>query len=492
MFEAAELGHRIDDATFKKQVGRLREALLEAQYDLLEKKKTPLIVLVNGVDGAGKGETVNVLNEWMDPRHIRTHALGPPTPEEQTRPRMWRFWTVLPPKGKTAILFGSWYSQPILDRVYGEIGKRVLEERIEEIVRFERMLVAEGALLVKFWFHLSKQAQKERLRTLEADKRTRWRVTPLDWKHFRLYDKFRRVSERVLRETSTGSAPWTIVEGADANYRSLTVGNVLLSAMRDVLADGKPPRPPVRHSPDLPALDDRDLLRSLDMKKRLGKEKFAAKLEKLQRRLNLLSRDKKFRKLGVVIVFEGMDAAGKGGAIRRITPALDARFYRIVPIAAPTDEERAQPYLWRFWRNVPGHGMVTIFDRSWYGRVLVERVEGFASPDAWMRAYNEINDFEAQLVEHGLVVVKLWLQITKDEQLRRFKERESTGFKRFKITAEDWRNRKKWDAYERAACDMVERTSTEIAPWTLVPANDKHVARIMTLETVCDRIEEAM
>jgi polyphosphate:AMP phosphotransferase len=492
MFEAAELGHRIDDASYRKQVGKLREALLKAQYELLEEKRFPLIVLINGVDGAGKGETVNVLNEWMDPRHVRTHAFGRPTPEEQSRPRMWRYWTALPPRGKTAIFFGSWYSPPILDRVYGDIGKARLEERLEEIVRFERMLVAEGAVLVKLWFHLSKATQKKRLRALEKDKRTRWRVTPDDWAHFELYDKFRKVSERVLRETSTGNAPWTIIEGADANYRSLTVGNVLLRALAEELADGKHARAPTRRPPDLPALDKRDLLHALDMGRRLGKDKYALRLERLQRRLNLLSREPKFRKLGVVVVFEGMDAAGKGGAIRRITPALDARAYRIVPIAAPTDEERAQPYLWRFWRNVPAHGMVTIFDRSWYGRVLVERVEGFAKTEAWMRAYNEVNDFETQLAEHGLVVAKFWLQISKEEQLRRFKERARTGFKRFKITDEDWRNRKKWELYERAACEMIERTRTEDAPWTIVPSNDKHVARIMTLETLCDRIESAM
>jgi polyphosphate:AMP phosphotransferase len=492
MFEAAELGHKIDDNMFKRKVGKLREALLDAQYDLLEKRSFSLIVLINGVDGAGKGETVNVLNEWMDPRHIRTEAFGPMSEEERRRPRMWRFWISLPPKGKTGILFGSWYSDPILDRAYGRIDKAELEERIAEIVRFERMLTAEGALLVKLWFHLSKAAQKKRLRALERDKRTRWRVSEQDWEHFEKYDKFRKLSEHVLRETSTGEAPWTIIEGADANYRSLTVGNVLLGAMKRKLADGEKGRGPLRAPPQLPDVDERGLLRALDMETRLSKAKYEVKLEKLQRRLNLLSREPKFQKLGVVAVFEGMDAAGKGGTIRRITPALDARHYRIIPVAAPTDEERAQPYLWRFWRHIPKLGTFTMFDRSWYGRVLVERIEGFCAPQDWMRAYNEINDFEQQLVDHGLVLAKFWLQITKDEQLARFKEREATGFKQYKITPEDWRNRKKWDDYERAASDMVERTSTEIAPWTLVPANDKHVARIMTLETLCDRIEEAL
>ncbi len=193
-----------------------------------------------------------------------------------------------------------------------------------------------------------------------------------------------------------------------------------------------------------------------------------------------------------MLVFEGSDAAGKGGSIRRLTAAMDARHYQIVPIAAPTEEERDQPYLWRFWRHVPRTGRVTIFDRSWYGRVLVERVEGYCREEDWLRAYAEINDFEDQLEDDGALVVKFWLQISADEQLRRFKEREQTDFKRFKITAEDWRNRDKWDDYLTAACDMIDRTSTDIAPWTLVEANDKNFARIKVLRTVCERIEAAL
>ncbi len=227
-------------------------------------------------------------------------------------------------------------------------------------------------------------------------------------------------------------------------------------------------------------------------RRRLDKKKFETELEKYQGKLNLLTRDPRFHKMSVIVVFEGSDAGGKGGAIRRITGALDARYYHIIPVAAPTEEERAQPYLWRFWRHIPRIGRFTIFDRSWYGRVLVERVEKYCSEADWMRAYSEINDFEEQLVDSNIVLVKFWLTITKEEQLRRFKEREKIGFKRFKITDEDWRNREKWDDYERAVCDMVDRTSTEIAPWTLVEANDKNFARIKILKTLCQRIEAAM
>ena len=492
MFESAELGHKISKRKYTREEPKLREALLNAQFDLAANKTFPVIIVIGGVDGAGKGETVNLLNEWMDPRHIQTHSFGDPSDEEEERPRMWRYWRALPPKGKIGILFGAWHTDPIVHRVTRAIKGAELTQEIEEIVRFERMLTDEGALLIKLWFHLSKDRQKKRLKSLEKDPLTRWRVTDSEWENFKKYDRFREISEYYLRHTSTGNAPWTVIEGEDARYRGLTVGNVLLASMRERLDEAKLKHVPEKAVPLLPPVDRRDVLSSLDMTAKLSRAKYDEELEEWQGKLNLLSRDPRFKRLSVITVFEGSDAAGKGGAIRRITGALDSRIYQGVPIAAPTEEERAQPYLWRFWRHVPRRGRVTIFDRSWYGRVLVERVEGFCDEADWMRAYSEINDFEEQLTQHNMVVAKFWLQITKDEQLRRFKAREKTSFKRFKITDEDWRNRKKWDAYRAAADDMVERTSTALAPWTLVAANDKYKARIDVLRTTCESIERAL
>jgi Polyphosphate kinase 2 (PPK2). len=317
-------------------------------------------------------------------------------------------------------------------------------------------------------------------------------VTDRDWKHFKLYDKFSVIHESVIRHTSTAEAPWTIVEGYDPHYRSLTVGKVILDAIRKRLDDADMKTVEIIAPPPLPSIDQLNILKTLDLTQKIDKKKFKTDLEKYQGKLALLTREAKFKNITVIAMFEGNDAAGKGGAIRRITGALDARWYNIIPVAAPTEEERAQPYLWRFWRHIPRRGRVTIFDRSWYGRVLVERVEGFCSKVDWMRAYSEINDFEAQLVRHNIVVVKFWLAISKEEQLERFNEREKIGFKRFKITEDDWRNRDKWDEYEHAVCDMVDRTSTEIAPWTLIEANDKNFARIKILKTLCKQIEAAM
>ena len=490
MFESAELGHKIDKATYDAEVPALREALLDAQFELAQQAKFPVIVLIGGVDGAGRGETVNQLNEWMDPRHIQTHGMGDPSDEELDRPMMWRFWRALPPKGKIGLFLGSWYTWPILNRVYGQTKVADLDQSLERARRLEQMLTDEGALIIKFWLHLSKDKQDERLKKLEKDPKTRWRVTKRDWEHYKLYKKFLTVNESVIRHTSTAEAPWIIIEGADARYRSLTVGKIILEALRKRLNEEGQQAPTESHVPPLlPSIDNLHILKSLDLNQKLDKKKFESSLEKYQGKLAMLTRDPKFKDFSIVAVFEGNDAAGKGGAIRRITSAIDARQYQIVPVAAPTEEERAQPYLWRFWRHIPRKGRIVIFDRSWYGRVLVERVEKFCSEADWMRAYSEINDFEAQLVRHKIIVVKFWLTISEDEQLRRFKEREQIGFKRFKITDEDWRNRDKWQAYEQAVCDMVDRTSTEIAPWTLVEANDKNFARIKILKTLCQRIE---
>ena len=490
MFESAELGHKIDKATFDKQAPRLRADLLDAQYDMGALKKYAVIILVNGVNGAGKGETVNLLNAWMDPRHIQTHAFPPPTDEERERPFMWRFWRALPPKGKIGILFGNWYTDPIVNRARKITKAADLDQSIEEINRFEKMLADEGTLILKVWMHLSKAAQKKRLTALEKNKKTRWRVTKADWEHFAMYDKFRKVSERVLRHTSTGYAPWIVVEGADENYRSLTVAGILLDALRkrQKIEQTRGWKARSAAAPLPQALDSRDLINSLDMSLALSKKRFEKDLEKYQGRLNLLTRDPKFRERSLIVVFEGSDAAGKGGSIRRITGALDARQYQIIPVAAPTEEERAQPYLWRFWRQVPRIGRITIFDRSWYGRVLVERVEGFATTREWKRAYDEINEFERVLVEDGMRITKLFMHITPAEQIKRFKSRLTDPLKRWKLSYEDFRNRARWGDYEVAIEDMMEQTSTKRVPWYLIPANNKPFGRLVAFRTLIDRL----
>ncbi|MFJ4373742.1 polyphosphate:AMP phosphotransferase [Pseudomonas japonica] len=491
MFESAEIGHSIDKETYEAEVPALREALLEAQFELKQQARFPVIVLINGIEGAGKGETVKLLSEWMDPRLIEVRTFDQQSDEELAHPPAWRYWRALPAKGRMGVFFGNWYSQMLQGRVHGHFKDAVLDQAISGAERLEQMLCDEGALIFKFWFHLSKKQMKARLKTLKKDPVHRWRISPLDWEQSETYDRFVRFGERVLRRTSRDYAPWHVIEGIDPYYRSLAVGKILLEGLQNALKAEGNIKAPTPIAPLGESIDKLSLLEALDLSVHLDKQDYEKQLLKEQARLAGLLRDKRMKQHALVAVFEGNDAAGKGGAIRRVAAALDPRQYRIVPIAAPTEEERAQPYLWRFWRHIPGRGTFTIFDRSWYGRVLVERVEGFCSPADWMRAYGEINDFEEQLSNAGVVVVKFWLAIDQQTQLERFQEREEIPFKRFKITEEDWRNRDKWDLYARAVGDMVDRTSTEIAPWTLVEANDKRWARVKVLRTINEALEAA-
>ena len=491
MFESAEIGHAIDKETYDAEVPALREALLEAQFELKQQSRFPVIVLINGIEGAGKGETVKLLNEWMDPRLIEVRTFDQQTDEELARPPAWRYWRALPSKGRMGVFFGNWYSQMLQGRVHGQFKDAVLDQAINGAERLEKMLCDEGALIFKFWFHLSKKQMKARLKSLKDDPLHSWKISPLDWQQSQTYDRFVRFGERVLRRTSRDYAPWYVVESVDHYYRSLTVGRILLEGLQAALANPQRTQLQPHAAPLVSSLDNRGLLASLDMTQALSKDDYKEQLATEQARLSGLMRDKRMRKHALIAAFEGNDAAGKGGAIRRVTGALDPRQYRIVPVAAPTEEERAQPYLWRFWRHIPARGKFTIFDRSWYGRVLVERVEGFCSQADWLRAYGEINDFEEQLANAGVILVKFWLAIDQQTQLERFKEREQIPFKRFKITEEDWRNRDKWDDYGDAVGDMVDRTSTEIAPWTLIEANDKRFARVKVLRTINEAIEAA-
>jgi len=501
MFEAAEVGRKLEKDIYKGQVPVLRAELLDAQQQLL-RAPFPVIVLFAGVDAAGKSETASLLNEWMDPHWIVTRGYMDPAEEELERPRLWRYWRDLPPKGRIALFLSAWYSSPIRDRVARRTTNAEFDVLLDEIAAFERALTDDGAVILKFWLHLGKAAQKKRFKAWEKDPLRRWRVGGDSWRHWKVFDKFVAAADRAIRHTSTDHAPWQIVEGEDERYRSVAVGTALRDAIRRALerVPGHPrtaPRKTARAGKGLgPALDrierDFNVLDTLDMAQQVDPKRFDEALERQQGRLNLLQRKAVANGVSTILVFEGWDAAGKGGAIRRITGALDARDYQVIPISAPTDEEKARHYLWRFWRHLSRAGRITIFDRSWYGRVLVERVEGFATEDEYRRGYGEINHFEEQLISDGILLLKFWIHITKDEQLRRFRERRRTEFKRWKITPEDWRNRGRWGDYTLAVNEMVARTSTQVAPWTLVEGNDKNFARIKVLKTLADRMEKRL
>jgi polyphosphate:AMP phosphotransferase len=490
MFESALIEHKLDKGAYRREEPELRAALLEAQLDLVARKPFSAIVLVTGMDGAGKSAVIHRLLEWLDPRHVRVEAYGAPDDAERSRPPMWRYWRDLPAKGQVSVVFGSWYTGPLHDRLSGGAGKGRLERELAAINRFEEMLTGEGVLLLKFLLVLSAKEQEKRMGAFAE--RTGGASRALEeWADVRRRKQVRPILEGLVRRTSTDVAPWIVLPCDDPDYRDLAFGRAILAALRERLA--KPAAPAPSPAPAvIPNLDRCNALDALDLSLALDDAAYKRRRNAGQARLLELTQGKPFRDRALVAAFEGHDAAGKGGAIRRVTAALDPRLYRAHPIAAPTEEEKARPYLWRFWRHVPRKGNAAIFDRSWYGRVLVERVEGFATESEWRRAYGEINDFEEDLSRDGIVVVKFWTAVSREEQLRRFEAREEVEYKRFKITPEDWRNRERWDQYHEAIGDMIDRTSTPYAPWTLVEAEDKRWARVKVLETLCERLEAAL
>lgn len=487
LFSVAESDPVFDRENAGAAEARLRTALLKAQYARLAKAQRSLLIVIAGIDGVGKGASISLLNEWMDARHIRTLAFGEATQKEQSHPFLWRYWRNLPAKGKTGIVFGSWY-QPLLAEA---ARKNPDQEKIRSMARaireFESTLTDNGVQIVKLWYHLSKKAQKRRTAELLSNPDTAWQVRPEDVKAGKKFERLRDAASLAISMTDGEHAPWRVIPAADPDMRAICTGRAVLAALRE--GSRKPSSRPSDTRIVAAAVQAPPTLQALDYTAKLADDEYDRQLAEWQRRLARLAQHGKFQDTAVVLVFEGQDAAGKGGTIRRITHALDARQFRAIPISAPTGDELAHPYLWRFWRDLPRPGNIAIFDRSWYGRVLVERVERYASAAEWRRAYREINQFESQLLDSGAVVLKFWLAVTKDEQLKRFREREESPFKSFKITPDDWRNRRKWDAYVQAANEMFQHTSTPDCPWHLVPSDDKRHARIAVLECIVKALE---
>jgi len=490
MFESLEVGKRIKNKAFNEKSLDLRQKLLAAQLQLPD-LDYPVIIIVAGLDGAGKGSVVHRLNEWMDPRGIESHAFWEPSDEEDSRPFYWRFWRRLPDKGKIGIFFGSWYTSLIHTEFEDNTVADEFSRHCRKIQEFEKMLADDGTLIIKLWFHISRETQYMQL-TQDAPRKKQNLRVPVDAELARRdYKKTVEIAERLILETDSSHSPWRLIEADDNNYRDLTAGQFILDALQ---RRARPDKAIANGISDTQGKSSAQptILDTVDLSKTLASDDYKEQLHKYQTQLQDLAWQFHAERRSVIAVFEGWDAAGKGSAIRRVTNAFDPRLYKLVQFAAPTDEERRHHYLWRFWRHLERDGHSTFFDRSWYGRVLVERVENYARPDEWGRAYTEINQFEQQLSDHGAAVLKFWVHIGPEEQLRRFKERALEPHKQHKITEEDWRNRDKWQDYELAVDEMVSRTSTSYAPWTLVAGNNKRFARIQVLKTFCQRMQDAL
>lgn len=495
MLGEIDLSKRVDDIVYKESVDGLEKKLARLQREARD-LKVPVMIVFEGWDAAGKGTLINELLMPLDPRGFNAYFTKEPVEEEYFRPFLWRFWLKTPARGRIVIFDESWYRRVTSERARKTLSRDEWESAYDDIVSFERQLADDGALIIKFFLHISKKEQKKRLEKLDENPSTSWRVTDRDWKNHKRYDDYIKIFEEMIERTDTEFAPWSVVEANDGKFAKLkvysTVAERLEKKLEEVKGQGLGPALPQTaevHAEDQTASS---FLNRIDLSKTMSREEYEKNLKKCQGRLREIEYEIYKERIPVIIAYEGWDAAGKGGNIKRLVENLDPRGYGVVPVAAPNDLEKSRHYLWRFWQNIPKAGHIAVFDRSWYGRVLVERVEGFCSEAEWKRAYREINEMERQFTNSGAVLIKFWLQIDKDEQLKRFEERQNDPDKNFKITEEDWRNREKWGLYESAVDEMLFRTNTTYAPWTVVESNCKYFARIKALKTVIDAVEKKL
>jgi polyphosphate:AMP phosphotransferase len=490
MLEKVDLQKTMEKEVYKEIFPGMEIKMGELQRKIKE-LDVPVIIVFEGWDAAGKGTLINELILPLDPRGFKVHGINPPNEEERLKPFLWRFWIKTPAKGRIAVFDTSWYGAALEERVNGSIKDTGWNLRINDMNSFERQLADDGSIIIKFFLHISKKEQKKRFEAIEENPSMSWKVTEADWKRHKKYSQYRETIEEMLERTDTAHAPWTIVESHDKRFAAVKIFTSVIEAIEKKIEElsgnkaaamekGKEAEGQVNHPEEL----NTSILDRIDLTKTLSEKEYNAKLDRYQKKIREIEHEMYMKRKPLAILYEGWDAAGKGGNIRRLTKSMDPRGYEVVPISAPSDIEKAHHYLWRFWNVMPKAGHITVFDRTWYGRVLVERIEGFCSEEEWKRAYREINEMEEHLVNSGMVLVKFWLHIDRDEQLRRFEERQALPYKQWKITEEDWRNRDKWDRYKEAVDEMLFRTSTKAAPWTVVESNSKYYARVKTLKTV--------
>lgn len=519
MLEKVDLTKKISKEEYKEKMPQLESKLGRLQREC-KALGIPVLIVFEGFGAAGKGLQIGHLIQSMDPRGFEVHPVKNETEEERMHPFMWRFWTKTPARGRIAIFDGSWYRKVLIDRFEKRTKAKDLPAAFHSINSFEQQLADDGNLIIKLFLDIDKKEQKKRFDKLAKNKETAWRVSQGDRERNAHYDEYAALMEDMLFNTDTDYAPWTIVESMDRRFATLKIYTTVIKAMADQIekvqqqniakavekADKAEAEGVVRkketngdeieeiaREADAQMKDLQvSILSKADLSLSYTREEYKEKLDKLQKKMDKLHGELYRRRIPVVLGFEGWDAGGKGGAIKRLTAKMDARGYVVNPTASPNDIEKAHHYLWRFWRAMPKDGHVAIFDRTWYGRVMVERIEGFCTTEEWKRAYKEINDMEKDLYNAGAIVIKFWMHIDKDEQERRFRERQENPEKQWKITDEDWRNREKWDQYEDAVNEMLMRTSTDYAPWVVVEGNSKYYARVKVLQTVVDAIEKRL
>lgn len=476
------------DEEMERRLQAARATLAEKQIAVKE-QKLPVLVLIEGWGAAGKGSVLGKLIRNMDPRFFKVVVMKGSTEEERRKPFLYRHFVKIPEAGKFMFFDGGWMGEVTGDYLHGALKEEKYRERIVSIRRFERQLTDNGYLVMKFFFQIDEKEQRKRLDDLLQEKNTKWRVGQDDLWQNKNYDKCLQVYDNYLEDTNQSTAPWYLIDSKSKKWAELQMLEILIKGIDTALMNSSHAVPILQNPFRLKSMPK---LAEISLDKTLTETEYREQLKACQNRLRELHNELYRKKIPVIIAYEGWDAAGKGGNIKRIAAALDPRGYEVHPIASPEPHEKARHYLWRFWNRLPKDGHIAIFDRTWYGRVMVERLEGFCSENDWQRAYNEINEFEKELSDWGAVVIKFWVQIDKDTQLERFTLRQNTPEKQWKITDEDWRNREKWDLYEDAVNEMLQKTSTSFAPWYVLESNDKKYARIKALKIMIKEIEKKL
>lgn len=491
MLANIDLKQKIDKKEYKEIIKDL-----ETKLGLLQRKlkdyDIPVVMVFEGWGSSGKGTLINKVLYPLDPRGVNVYTTDRLSENDIMHPFLWTFWTKTPLNGRIAIFDKSWHRSILRQRFYNNLdGDKVLE-LYEDVNNFEKQLSDNNTIILKFFLHISKEEQKKRFKELEKNSSTKWRINDDDRKQNNEYGKYQKLVEDMIHHTHTNYAPWFVVEAEDKKYATVKTYKIIINTIEQAIQNIENNKIIEKSQSPQIALDipEISILNTIDLTKDISKDEYKEKLEKYQNKMRELEYAMYAKRIPVVIVYEGWDAAGKGGNIKRLTEEMDPRGYEVVPIASPSTEELNHHYLWRFWQKMPKDGHMAIFDRSWYGRVMVERIEGFCTVEQWQRAYTEINQMEKHLANHGCIIIKFWLHISKEEQLLRFKSRQENPLKQWKITDEDWRNREKWNEYEMAVNEMLFRTNTDYAPWIIVESNSKPYARIKVLETVTSTIEK--
>ena len=492
MFEKLDLSKSIDDESFEKPIGPLKERLSILQRTLRD-LNIPVIIVLEGWNTAGITMCTHEIIQSLDPRGFSLHAIDNPHDEEKARPFMWRFWLRTPSNGRIAIFARSWYSRALAEKLSSIGWKKTMKDKINSINNFERQLSDNGTVIIKFFLHISKDEQKMRLLVRERNPLTAWLVTPRIWNFHHNYDTYLPVIEEFIEKTDTGHAPWHVIGATERKYTILKIYTTLVKTLEKRIAETQEEKSKKSKTKSITKPPKVAVKRRTSSKSSYSKEECQDQLKSLQIEMLELHYILFKRKIPFIIAYEGWDAAGKGGNIMRVARFMNPLGYNVIPIAAPNPNEQQYHYLRRFIKHFPSAGHIAIYDRSWYGRVLVERVEGFCSENEWQRAYQEINEMEQDYVESsGGGMVKFWLEINKDEQLKRFQQREEDPLKQYKITEDDWRNREKWDQYDSAVEEMLARTNNSYAPWVVIESDDKWYARVKALKTVIKNIEKLL